>query len=459
VPFFACVRKYLPLKHNKLAYLFLLIATLSLGVAILLLGKLPEQSHRTFISKTTQKNTLKVLLFYHASDYFMYKGTFIGFQYELLQAMEKELKKKVEITVEDDPCTCFYNYFSGKYDIVALDCDPQDVSQYFLTFSYPHSITCPVLVVHKTDTLSYRNIHIPASFDMRMNKQAFTDFAGYNFIYNRKKTAEMLFDELNHKKIHAIITDFNDALMLLAFYPDLKIEKQIKDTLKRRWCLNPANGTLNDTINSWLSEYTQTNKYKSLCNKYLSHNSAIIRQASKAQQGHISPYDKIIKLYAKKYHIDWLFATSIMYQESKFMTDLVGIGGSFGLMQMMPVTGQRYGVNEDSPPEAQIHAGIRHLAELRKKYPNCESKELWCMMAGAYNAGSGHIQDARKLCKKYGEDYTNWNNIAKYLMLLSQNDYYSDPAVRCGYYPGEHTVKYVEEIMKRYEGYKRISGR
>jgi len=447
------------LKHNKVAYLFLVIATLSLGVVLLLLAKFPEQRCRTFSIKPVQKDTLKVCLFYHASDYFLYKGAFIGFQYELLKTMEKELQKKIEITIEKDPHTCFYHYFSGKYDIVAFDFDTQDVSLYFLSFSYPHSTTYPVLVVHKADTQSCHNIHIPASFDMKINMRAFVDFADYNFIHHNEKTTEELFDELNRKEIHAIITDYSDALMLLAFYPNLEIKKQIQDTCKRRWCLNLANGALNDTINNWLAEYTQTNKYRMLCNKYLSHNSMIIRKASKTQRGHISPYDKIIKRYAKKYHIDWLFATSIMYQESKFITDLVGLGGSFGLMQMMPTTGMHYGITEDSSPEDQIHAGIRHLATLRQKYPNCKGKELWSMVAGAYNAGSGHIQDARKLCKKYGENYMIWDNVAQYLKLLSQSSYYKDPIVRCGYYPGEHTVKYVEEVMKRYEGYKHISGR
>ena len=447
------------MKHNKLAYIFLSLATLLFGVSLLFLGRMPKPQYYAHTPKSIQKDTLKVLLFHHASDYFMYKGAFIGFQYELFQIMEKELNKKVEITIEEDPRTCFYHYFSGKYDIIALDCDPQDVSLHFLTFSPPHSTTFPVLVVHKTDTFSSRNIHIPAFFDRRINKQAFADLADCNFIYNQKKSTEMLFDELNQKKIDALVTDYNDALMLLTFYPDLKIERQIEDTLKRRWCLNPTNGTLNDTINMWLAEYTQTTKYKLLCNKYLSHKSTIIKQASKTLHGQISPYDKIIKHYAKKYRIDWLLVVSIMYQESKFMTDLVGIGGSFGLMQMMPLTGQRYNVDENSPPEAQIKAGISLLAELCKKYPNCEDKELWRMVVGAYNAGSGHIQDARKLCEKYGEDCAIWDNVAKYLILLSQKEYYNDPVVQCGYYPGEHTVKYVEAVIKRYEGYKQMKKR
>ncbi|MDR1113295.1 MAG: hypothetical protein LBL18_06025, partial [Bacteroidales bacterium] len=116
------------MKHNRLVLIFLPSATLLLGMLFLLLGKLPEQPYNSVAPQTPQKDTLKVLLFYHAADYFIYKGAFIGFQYELFHIMEKELKKRVEITVENDPRTCFHHYFSGQYDIVAFDCDPQDVS-------------------------------------------------------------------------------------------------------------------------------------------------------------------------------------------------------------------------------------------------------------------------------------------------------------------------------------------
>jgi membrane-bound lytic murein transglycosylase F len=426
----------------------------------LLLGKLPEQPYNAVTAPPSQKDTLKVLLFYHAADYFIYKGAFIGFQYELFHIMEKELKKKVEVTVENDPQACFYHYFSGKYDIVAFDCDPQDVALHFLTFSYPHSTTCPVLVVNRNDTVSSRDIHISAPFNTKVNEKSFSNFADCNFIYDRNKTAEILFDELDRKQIQAIVTYYNDALMLLAFYPNLRIAERINDTLKRRWCLNPVNRTLNDTLNNWLAEFTQTNRYKLLCNKYLSHNSAILRQASQTQKKYdISPYDKIIRHYAREHRLDWLFVASVMYQESKFITGLTGIGGSFGLMQMMPLTGQRYGVNEYSSPEAQIRAGVRHLAELRRKYSDFTEKELLHVVAGAYNAGSGHIQDAFELCRKYGEDYTCWNNVAKYLISLSQSKYANDSIVRCGYYPGVHTVRYVRDIMARYEGYKKMNRR
>ena len=67
--------------------------------------------------------------------------------------------------------------------------------------------------------------------------------------------------------------------------------------------------------------------------------------------------------------------------------------------------------------------------------------------------GPGHILDAIALCQKHGGDATHWNEVAEYLMLKSHKEYYCDPVVKCGYYPGKHTVNYVNEVMDRYNGY------
>ena len=77
--------------------------------------------------------------------------------------------------------------------------------------------------------------------------------------------------------------------------------------------------------------------------------------------------------------------------------------------------------------------------------------------AAAYNAGSGHLQDAMALCSKYETDSVDsWKMIFKYLELKSQRKYYNDPVVRCGYYPGGHSIKYAKEVMDRYHAYKHV---
>ena len=132
--------------------------------------------------------------------------------------------------------------------------------------------------------------------------------------------------------------------------------------------------------------------------------------------------------------------------------------GAIGLMQIMPETAENYGLTDSSSIEEQIKAGVKHIASLYKRYPGVNSEvDRMYVTAAAYNAGSGHIQDAMALCAKYEKDSVNtWQNIFKYLSLKSQKEYYSDPVVRCGYYPGNHTILYAKEVMERYKAYKHV---
>ena len=95
---------------------------------------------------------------------------------------------------------------------------------------------------------------------------------------------------------------------------------------------------------------------------------------SKSGNKNISPYDHIIKKYAKEYGIDWQFVVAIMYQESKFQSGLYGLGGSYGLMQMMPETMTYFGIDETSSEEEQIVAGIKYLYKIARAFDNITDK-------------------------------------------------------------------------------------
>jgi membrane-bound lytic murein transglycosylase F len=62
--------------------------------------------------------------------------------------------------------------------------------------------------------------------------------------------------------------------------------------------------------------------------------------------------------------------------------------------------------------------------------------------------------DARKLAIKYNENPTTWTPVEKYLMKKSDPSYYKDPVVIAGYCKCEEPVRYVEEVLNRYEEYK-----
>lgn len=410
---------------------------------------------------TPSDDTLRVLLYAHSSDYFMFRSTPIGFQYELLNDLAKGLNMKLDLTINGNPDEVYPQAFGNRYDIVAMDFKKNHFVAQLLTLSLPHSQSHPVLierVPQEGDSIFRRILYVPAQFPTQIHTDSLPDPSSWVTAYSSELTTEEMFDLLQKKRMDYIVSDYQTALTLLPFFPDLEMSKQIGEDFDRSWVLNDYNEELNVRINQWLSEYKQSKEYDKLCKKYFSPHSKVLSYTSPQKRSkRISPYDRELKKYARPHHIDWRLVASIIYQESKFQSNLVGMGGSFGLMQMMPATAARYGITPESSPEEQIRGGIILISQLKKRYQNIpDDNDRLYFICAAYNAGSGHIQDAQRLCEKYGEDKTIWNNVAKYLELKSESQYYNDPVVKLGYYPGRHTVKYAERVIARYNGYKTI---
>ena len=422
-----------------------------------------DKSHSIYSTNNSsvenKSDTLRALLFYHASDYFVYRGSPIGFQYDMLKLMAKDLDKKIVVTVESDPENAFFTCFTNEYDLVAMDVNKGHIFTHYLNFSEPHSYSYPVLIARKNTRISdtsVNRLYIPAQFPVDVTLVDVHHHSEWEMIYSEHNRTEDLFEMLADKEIDFIASDYNLAVTLLPFYPNLKIVGRIGSDFNREWVLNPNNPTLNEIINEWIVNFKRTKKYEALCKRYLTPSSQVIQQSfGKNNRGSISSYDNIIKKYCQPYDLDWRFVSSIIFQETKFNTDLVGVGGSFGIMQLMPETALNYGITDTSSIEEQIKGGIKHIYSLYKKYLGIKNlDDRLYVTAAAYNAGSGHLQDAMALCAKYETDSVDtWQMIFKYLGLKSQKKYYNDPVVRCGYYPGGHSIKYAKEVMARYEAY------
>lgn len=405
----------------------------------------------------SKKDSIKVLLNFHASDYFIYKGTPIGFQYDLLKELGKAIGKKLDISVCSQFDSIYKEVFKNNYDIIALDFRRWGMVTPLLTFSYPHSFTHPVIIGRSDlefnpDTI--KNLYVPTYYHHFMSAKDI-EKKRFKLVYMKEYNSEELFELLEDKEIDYMVCDYNLAVTLLPFYPSLKVFDPIGPVYERNWVLNKENTDLNHEINNWLVEFSKTQKYKKLIKKYFSPHSAVISGSfTKSKRHTISPYDHIIKKYAQKYNIDWRFVAAIMFQESKFQPGLVGLGGSYGLMQMMPETMENFGINETSSDEEHIAAGTKYIYLISKSFENItDLKEKFHFIAASYNAGRGHILDAQRLCEKYQENSTQWACVSKYLILKSKKEFANDPIVKSGFFPGKHAVKYAKEVMVRYDAY------
>ena len=408
------------------------------------------------IDSDDEGDMIRTLLLFHASDYFVYKGIPIGFQYTLLRELEKKLGRNMEIKIETNITNMKKEMSKNDYDIVVMDFNFYGFLPPDFQLSVPHSYSYPVLVSNKiADTVENTPIFVSNDFSAKV---FFTDYSPFHNLpiqQIKNNSTEELFERVDNGDLDYLICDHNQAITLIPFYSNVIILEKAGPQFERRWLLKKKNTQLNEDINHWLLDFKKTQKYRWLVRKYFSPESTLVSASfAKKNENCLSNYDAIIKKYAQQYDFDWRFVASIICQETKFNSGLTGKGGSFGLMQMMPVTMEYYGVSENDGDEAHIRAGVQHLYSLRNAFDDIDNEEKNYFVAAAYNAGRGHIFDARRLCTKYGANFKKWNDVSKYLKLKSQREYATDSLAKSGYFPGAHTVKYVQEVMNRYEVYK-----
>ena len=136
----------------------------------------------------------------------------------------------------------------------------------------------------------------------------------------------------------------------------------------------------------------------------------------------VSPNFKLVRQHLRDassdQNIDFELLQALIAAESGFDTTAVSPKGAIGLMQIMPATARRYGVEGDrktalekklTDPRINIKTGTRYLRDLINMFPG----QLELAIA-AYNAGEGAVQRAGNQIPNYKET----QNYVKTVMQL-----------------------------------------
>ena len=101
----------------------------------------------------------------------------------------------------------------------------------------------------------------------------------------------------------------------------------------------------------------------------------------------LAPFRELVEAAAARYKVDADLITSVIAVESNFDPKAVSRKNARGLMQLLPETAARLGVQNIFDPRENIDAGTRYLRDLLQKYDN----DLALTLA-AYNAGPEKVQ-------------------------------------------------------------------
>lgn len=430
-------------------------------------------------------NKLRALINYSSTSYFIYKGNPMGFEYELLKKYSEHIGVELEVIPIKNMDSVFVNLNNGIGDVVAANLTITNERLQKIAFTEPVIITKQVLVQRKPDnwkTLRKKQVQnelLQSALDMA--NKTITVREGSSFFPRLKNlsneigspininsvpgetTMELLIEQVAKKEIDYTIADKNIALVNQWNYPNIDASLTISSDQKIAWALRTNSDSLMVSMNEWLISFQQTRKFKLLYNKYFKNqkgfNKRVHHKYYTLNSGQISPYDELIKKHAPKINWDWELYAALIYQESHFNNEARGWGGAFGLMQFMPVTGAKFGVDTSSSAEANIIAGTKYIKWLNKFWKDDikDSTERVKFVLASYNVGPGHVKDAQRLAKKYHENPELWKDVGYYLLHKSDPQYYKDEVVKHGYCKGKITFNYVNEIMERYEHYKNVT--
>jgi len=403
-----------------------------------------------------------------STNYFIYKGEPMGYQYEMLLSLASNLGVKLELIAENNPEEALKMLRKGEVDIVANDLlglnKNKNISS---TNSYRKS---NLVLVQRKGLSAIRNLNELAEKKvfvkgLSVSAKVLADLVAESktsikIEVNKSDDEEHLIDLVSSGSIDFAICDSAVAKIQSTIYSNIDIETSIGGMQNLTWSVNKGSTDLLKRVNEWLDSYSKTASYYNIYAKYYDNPyMAIIKKSEYfyAKNGKLSVFDEQIKSESNFINWDWRLLASLIYQESKFDPTVKSESGAYGLMQFMPVTAEHMGIDHEASPSVQLRSGARYIKMLEKYIEDLKipEKERLKFVLAAYNAGYGHIIDARNLAKKYGKDPNVWdNNVA--FFIQNKVEFYNDTIVRYGYLRGSETYRYVNEILERYDHYKNI---
>lgn len=442
-------------------------------------GDLPvtvsEPVERDF-AEIKRNGVIRMITSYSSGSYFLYKGVQVGFEYEFLKEFTKQNDLALEVVISGPDESPYDLLNSGRGDIIAANYTITPERKQVVKFTRPYNMVDQLIVV--SDDLGFKpesisdlegtaiSVRRNSSYYVRLQELKEEGFPiNINVIPEDMDTETVLF-QVADGTYGATVADDNIFDAADKYMNGLVKGPLIAESDTIAWAVRKNAPDLEHKLNQFLYKHFRFNEkgvpkrsafLNVLRKKYFESGNQIADYFSPNYQGEqfgtISPYDNMIQQVANEYELDWVMMTAVAAQESKFNPTSVSWAGAVGIMQVLPRFSE---ISSDSLyiPEVNIREGAKILESHLDHYAYLDSTNQWSFALAAYNAGSGHLADARRLTIDQNKNPNEWKHVSESLLKLMQRKYYQN--ARYGFCRGIETVRYVNEIMNRYNTYQSI---
>lgn len=413
------------------------------------------------------RGELRVVTLEGSQSYFRYRGIERGYLYhrarELADTLGVSLKTITRNSIEELRETLY----KGDADVIAWEI-PVSQDRDSLIFCGSTFYTPLVLLergntkknlVDSLEDLRGETVHVMHEW---MGDYIRSLQAGINVRVANPDSVneEDLIRLLNQGKIRYVATTEKSADYCLSYYPILDRTLVLGPYNALSWAVSVDSPALASFISRRFPYQKESEQVRMSSNMRL-YESSLRRGSSlfiSIQDGKVSDYDDLFRKHAKAEGLDWRLIAAIAFTESGFDTTIVSRKGALGIMQVMPETLKNYTGKEvhEANTDDILDAAIKVLKDNQRNLSAIPQEDRMKFVLAAYNSGLGHLRDAQRLAEKYGRNKLKWEgNVEDFIRLKSQEAFYTDSVCKNGFLNGEETVKFVSDVIERWEMIKK----
>ena len=435
-------------------------AVIAHGAALAAASLLAACAHpQSALQRIRASGELRVVTLNDPTSYYLGAHGPQGFEYRLASAFARELQVRLVIEPLPDEAAMRAALAAGSADIAAAQISPQGqwLQAGVLTDSYDE---IPQLVVqgrgkshaHELGELQGARIVVRAAspqLDLlrSISRGAVPELAWVALGPDQPDPLALL----TAGEADYAIVDANEFAFARHLYPDASVAFTLPNTRPLKWVVRAGAVDLAQAANGFFmrtrasGELARIERDASAESSEFDYGDAHRFQADLATR--LPQLQSMFEEAAQSTGLDWRLLAAVGYQESKWQAHAVSADGALGIMMLTPDAAISVGVTDRSDQWQNILGGARYLAQVIDSIPSriIGPDRTWLALA-AYNAGYGHLEDARVLAQMHGKDPDSWNDVRTQLPLLSDERWYAH--ARRGYARGWEPARFVEQVRQ-----------
>ncbi len=428
-----------------------------------------------------KRGKLVALSRYSTTSFFIYRGQPMGYEHDLLKLFAEEIGVELEIKTPSTWDSLYTMLERGEGDIIAANLPITINASKRVAFSKYHSSEKQVLIQRMPDNwrkLKRHQIERKLVRDpLKLIGKSVTVRRGSSYEERLRNLIEeigggiridLVKSDMENEQLIRLVSDGlidytiaheNVASLNSAYYNNIDVKTAVSFPQRIAWAFRKSSPDLKVAVDEWMKKLRAKNDptYYVIYNRYFK-NKRDFKERMKSEHflletGMISEYDSLFQAHATD-RFPWTLLAAQAYQESRFDPTLSSRFGAIGLMQLLPETADLMGIEKPEKPAQGVKAAVAYLNYLyAKHWSYLPDEEALKFTLASYNAGPGHVLDAQRLAKKFGQNPDKWYDVSQAILKLSHKKYIYMPEVRYGFCRGEEPRNYVKEILKREKMY------